>query len=109
MDATVIIDKGFASEANMNELDAEQFSYIIPLPRNSKYIDYQRIKTGNKADFDGYFKFENRFIWHYSYTAENGRKINLFLYENLKNREEKDYLNRIENDVVDYSFAKFLA
>jgi transposase len=31
-DATVIIDKGFASENNMNELDTEQLSYIIPLP-----------------------------------------------------------------------------
>jgi hypothetical protein len=76
--------------------------YIIPLPRNSKYIDYERIKMGNKADFDGYFKFE-KIIRYYSYLAENGREINVFLDEDLKNREEKDYLNRIENEVVDYS------
>lgn len=107
-DATVIVDKGFVSENNLAALEQENLKYIIPLQRNSHYIDYQKIKTGNKNVFEGYFKHEKRFIWYYSSQVEKGRKVFVFLDEDLKNREEKDYLNRIENEVVDYSFEKFL-
>jgi transposase len=107
-DATVIIDKGFFSKKNLAALEEENLKFIIPLQRNSNYIDYQKIITGSKEAFDGYFCHEERFIWYYAYQVENGKKIFVFLDDELKNREEKDYLTRIENGVEDYCIENFL-
>jgi transposase len=106
-DATVIIDKGFASQKNIEALEKEKLKFIIPLPRNSKLIDYEKVKAGDKSQFDGYFKYEGRFIWHYSYAVDKSKKITVFIDEELRNREECDYLNRIENAVQDYTIEEF--
>ena len=58
--ATVIIDKGFASMSNIEALEKEELKFIIPLPRNSSLIDYETIKSGDRRLFDGYFKYEGR-------------------------------------------------
>jgi hypothetical protein len=115
-DAVIVIDKGFSSESNIKALEDEDLSFVIPLPRNSKQIDYQKIKSGDtcttyevrsKSQFDGYFKYEGRFIWHYSYAVDNKKKITVFLDEELRNREEQDYLNRVEANTDNYSIEKF--
>jgi transposase len=93
-DAAVIIDKGFASRSNIGSLEKEELKFIIPLPGNSSYIDYNKMQTGNKSKFDGCFQYENRFIRYYSYTVEGKKKVTVFLDEELRNREESDYLNR---------------
>jgi transposase len=105
-DVIVIIDKGFTSDKNIASLENEKLKYIIPLPGNSRYIDYQKITDGDKRKFDGYFRFENRFIWYYSNVVE-GKKVNVYLDEELRNREQRDYLNRIENRVDNFSIEKF--
>jgi transposase len=106
-DATVIIDKGFASKSNIEALEKENLKFIIPLHRNDNLIDYQKVKSGDKSQFDGYFKYEGRFIWYYSYAIDETKKIVVFLDEELRNREERDYLNRIESKVKDYAIEKF--
>jgi len=106
-DATVIIDKGFASMSNIEALENEDLKFIIPLPRNSSLIDYETIKSGDKRLFDGYFKYEGRYIWHHTKSVDEKKSITVFLDEELKNHEEKDYLNRIESKVVKYSIEKF--
>jgi len=100
---TVLIgDKGFYSEENAASLERERLQYILPLKRDSLLIDYAKIQEGHKREFDGYFLFEKRVIWHYSYVIKDGnlkgRKIIVFLDERLRTEEEKDCISRIEED-----------
>jgi transposase len=106
-DAIVIIDKGFASEKNIKALEEEDLRFIIPLPRNSSYIDYGKIKTGDKSLFEGYFRYHGRYIWFYSVQVDEKKRVFLFLDEELRHREETDYLNRIESKAQDYAIEKF--
>ncbi|OQA02044.1 MAG: Transposase DDE domain protein [Bacteroidetes bacterium ADurb.Bin408] len=106
-DATIIVDKGFCSEQNIKELDEAKLKYIIPLRRDSSLIDYNVIRTSNKEKFEGYFKFEGRYIWFYSIKYENNKNVYVYLDEELKMDEQKDYLARIEKKVENYSLEKF--
>jgi transposase len=106
-DATIIIDKGFASMKNIEALEKEELNFIIPLPRNSSLIDYEIAKSGNKRLFDGYFQHEGRYIWHYTTIVGKKKSVTVFLDDELRNREEKDYLNRIESKAVNYTMEKF--
>lgn len=97
----LIGDKGFYSEnnvQNLEELEGGGIHYVLPLKRNISLIDYTKIKRGDRREFDGYFFFEKRAIWYYSYPIDNNKKIVLFLDEKLKAEEEKDYLSRIDKD-----------
>lgn len=89
-DAIVIADKGFYSKENVSFLKKEAINFIIPLQRDSKLIDYSKL---NKRE-NQYFKFQERYIWHYSYQTED-MTIYLFKDEKLEVQEQKDYLDRI--------------
>ncbi len=102
----VIADKGFYSDANIRLLKKEELEYIIPLKRNSRLIDYEAIKSGNKKNMDGYFEYQKRFIW-YSAKKMGDDIIILFLDEHLKSIEEKDYLNRIQTHPEEYDLETF--
>ncbi len=105
-DAVVIADKGFYSEENVAQLESEQLQYIIPLRRSSTLIDYSPFEKSNKQGFQGYFKFNNRYIWYYSYPI-NRRMIHLYLDENLRSKEEHDYLRRIETHPERHTISEF--
>lgn len=81
--------------------------FIIPLHRNNAMIDYSLIKQNNKQLFDGFFEYEKRFVWFYQLNLDNGKTLFVYMDEELKNREEKDYLNRINNKIEDYSIEKY--
>jgi hypothetical protein len=108
-DATVIIDKGFASKKNREALEKEGLKYIIPLPRNSTLIDYEKLKQGDKRGFDGYFHYEGRYIWHYATSVDKNKSVSVFLDEDLRNREERDYLDRIEKKMENYTIEQYYA
>ena len=100
--AIVVTDKGFYSRANLRSLEAAQLRYLIPLRRNSKLIDYRPISVAAKQGFDGYFRFQDRIIWHHY-----RHPVWLFLDEELKNMEQHDYLRRVENQRSFYTMEKF--
>ncbi len=97
----LIGDKGFYSQSNILGLEDEKLHYILPLKRNCSLIDYGRIQEGDRRAFDGYFLFEKRAVWYYSYKLQDGeltgKRITVFLDERLKTEEEKDYLLRMED------------
>ena len=105
-DATVIADKGFYSQTNINKLEQEKLKYIIPLRRNSNLIDYQPIKNGDLKEFDGYFIYEKKIIWYYQKIQDN-RKIVVYKNDELKNEEINDYLNRCETLPEKYNTEAF--
>ncbi len=104
--AVIIADKGFYSITNINELNAESLHFIIPLRRNNKHICYNKIENSNKKSFDGYFKYNKRIIWFYSIEIES-EKITVFLDDELKTEETKDYLNRVDVFPEKYDLETF--
>jgi hypothetical protein len=105
-DAVLIGDKGFFSEKNIAQIEEEKLKYIIPLRRSSALIDYKPIEAPNKESMHGYFEFEKRFIWYYSYEKKN-MQIITFLDEQLKLSEQNDYLQRIKNNKTGYTIEGF--
>ena len=105
-DITIIADKGFYSKNNIEELDNEELSYLIPLKRDNSLIDYTPLAMSAKSGFEGYFKYQERFIWYYTIKQEN-KKVIVFYDDGLRSKEEYDYLSRIENKVENYTIEVF--
>ena len=106
-DGVVIADKGFYSKNNVDELQKEKVNFIIPMRRNNSLINYRDINTSDKSNFTGFFKFQERIIWYYTHKKEDGLTINIYLDEELKTEEVKDYLNRIETLPEKYDMDTF--
>jgi transposase len=104
--ATIIADKGFYSQSNIEKLDKEQLKYIIPLHRNSSLLDYSPIQRGDFKQFDGYFVYEKKIIWYYQ-KIQNGKRIIVYKNDELKNEEVTDFLNRCETLPEKYDTQTF--
>lgn len=98
----IVADKGFGSKANFDMLEDNKLQYIIPLRRNNALFDRSVLQTGNRSAFDNYFMYNNRVIWYYQ-KDDDGIKIITFSDSDLKNREEKDYICRIESKFEGYT------
>lgn len=101
-DAVIIADKGFYSRSNIENLDNHGLNYLIPLRRNNALIRYELLQKKGSS----YFRFNNRIIWYESYQ-EDGYNIVLYHDGELRQQEEKDYLNRIETHPEKYSIEEF--
>jgi len=106
-DAVLIMDKGFYSKSNLKQIKDEQLKFIVPLRRTSSLIDYTITGKGNKEVFEGFFKFEGRYIWYYRYQTKDRDMVHLYLDEKLRVEEEKDFLERIENGSKGYTIEQF--
>ena len=103
---TFIADKGFFSAQNIELLEEEKLSYIIPVQRNNSLIDFSPLQQNDFKKQMQYFIFQDRVIWYYSYQRE-GYQLTTFLDEKLRLSEEQDYLSRIETHPENYSKEKF--
>jgi transposase len=104
--AVIVTDKGFYSKANINLLKQEQLSFIIPLKRDNSQIDYTSLENNTYKKSAEFFSHEKRIIWSKQIELEDGI-IHLFLDDNLKLKEENDYLLRISNQPETYTLEKF--
>jgi len=95
-DAVVIADKGFYSQKNLDELRNADFNFILPLRRNNQMICFDDINKFIESSKCNYFKYENRIIW-YVRTKIGDETLSLYLDEELRVNEIKDYLNRIDS------------
>jgi len=95
-------DKGFYSAGNVSELEAAGIRYALPLRRDSRLIDYDKLKRGDMRAF-GHFMFEGRPIWYYSHSTgeAKGRRVFVFLDRALLAEEEKDFLARVSEGGAD--------
>lgn len=105
-DAVIITDKGFYSKSNIEKLRAAELKFIIPLRRNNKQIVYDVINSADKEQFDNYFIFEKRIIWHYTINVAD-EKIVVYLDDAMKTEEIKDYLTRIVSLPEKYNITTF--
>lgn len=99
---TLIADKGFYSKKNINTLDDANLNYIIPLQRGSKLIPYPATGANNKKRWTGYFTFNEKIIWY-----KTKKHVTIYLNQELKTAEEKDYLKRVEAEKENYSIEGF--
>jgi hypothetical protein len=103
----VIADKGFYSAGNVAAMREERMRYIVPMRRTSALLDYSRLKDNTFKDGANQFEHEKRFVWHREGQVEGGRAI-LYLDEELRVREEADYLRRIKTHPATYTHEKFM-
>jgi|SRR3989338_8897103 len=96
-DAVFVGDKGFFSDSNKEILKEKNVQFILPLKRNSSYIDYNIMKSQNKKSFDGYLFYNKRHIWFKEQLYDN-KRIVLFFDEKLKVDESNSFLNRVEKE-----------
>jgi transposase len=106
--AIIVGDKGFTSELNKEIISQSELNYILPLKRNSLYIDYTKFSSGTKDKMDGYFKFKDRYIWYKAMEMREKNRVIIFLDEQLRISEERDYLERIEKHPEEYNKEGFL-
>jgi len=99
----IVADKGFGSKANFDLLEENDIQYIVPLRRNSSLFDTSKLEVGNKSAFDGYFLFNERPVWFYK-TSDTV----VYIDNDLKNEEEKDYIMRIEKNLEGYTKDGFI-
>lgn len=59
-----IADKGYYSGSNAEELTKNGISYIMPVKRCDKRIDYASIDISSMDGFDGFFSFQSRPIFY---------------------------------------------
>lgn len=105
--AIIVADKGFYSQANVELLQEEQLDFILPLKRNNKLVSYRDIAGNNFKDEGNYFEYHGRIIWYKCYKTAEGLNLCLFLDEQLKVKEEKDYLRRITTHPEAYNLEQF--
>ena len=102
-----VADKGFYSKANISALRQNKLHFIIPLRRDNGLVDYSIFQSRNfKTEAKRYFTYQNRIIWYYEYQAE-GNFIVTYLDDELRVKEEKDYLNRCATHPEEYTLEKF--
>ena len=104
--AIIVADKGFSSNENLSLLEEASLKYVMPLKRNNKALDVERLKTNDKTTFDGQFIYNDRAIWFFK-REYNNRFVHTYIDESLKTEEEKDYLTRINNNYNGYSMESF--
>jgi Transposase len=100
-DALVLADKGFYSKANVEKLESEGLKYIIPLRRSTTLADYSVIKQGDLSAFDGHFMYQGRCIWYY--RSSNSRDVCMYLDDEMKIKEKKDFIARMDENSNDES------
>jgi transposase len=114
-DACMVGDKGFSSDENMSLFDEEDIQYVLPLKRNSRFVNYERLATREyEKAFDGHFMHHDRPIFYYKYIhkeEKNGevkeRSVVVFQDPRLRNEEEASYLRRAESESPDYTMDGF--
>ena len=107
--AIVVADKGFYSASNVSLLQQEQIQFILPLKKNNSMIDYSDLARNEFKTGDCYFSHENRVIWHKIFPVKNELFLYLFLDEQLRIREDVDYLTRIKTHPENYDIGKYHA
>jgi len=105
--AVVVADKGFYSQANIELMTEESLQFIIPLRRDNSLIDYSAIKDNTFKDAANYFEHEQRAVWYKKYDAGDQLYLHLFLDEQLRVKEESDYLARIKTHPEKYSIKAY--
>jgi hypothetical protein len=105
----LVMDKGFYSAKNIGYIVKNEFNFICPLKRDSRLVPVDsRTNLFNKTDAH-YFEYMGRIIWYIEIEPlkDPSKKIYLYLNDELRIQEEKDYISRLNNKPEIYTIEKF--
>jgi transposase len=105
--AVVVADKGFYSKENISLLQQEKLQFILPLRRDNALIDYSTIHNNTFKEGANFFQHAKRPVWFKKYEIEEELSLHLFLDDQLRVKEETDYLARIKTHPENYSIAEY--
>lgn len=95
--AVAILDKTFPSKSNLEFLEKEKIKYIASLRRSTKGLDYTVFENRNNAGLDGHFMYHGRILW-YKEIRVDGRRVVMYLDEEHRIEENRDYICRVDSD-----------
>jgi transposase len=104
----LIMDKGFYSLKNTGYLIKNKFNFICPLKRDSLMVKNEnRAKLFEKTGTQ-YFEYMGKIIWYIKIIlTDTYKEIYLYLDDELRIREERDFLIRVANKPENYTIEKF--
>ncbi len=102
----LVADKGFYSKKNTGHLENNGMRFVCPLKRNSSLIKEGYLEELLKKEKAKYFMYENKVIW---YVKKRYGKKNIYLFLNEENKveEERDYIIRVSDSPKKYNLEKF--
>ena len=98
--AIAILDKTFPSKSNLEFLEKEQIKYIASLRRSTRGLDYTVFENRNNAGLDGHFMYHGRILW-YKEMSVGGRRVVMYLDEEHRIEENRDYISRVDSGRYD--------
>lgn len=93
----VIGDKGFFSEANVDELEANLAHYLLALKRDLSFL-----QSRTQSQYKKYFIYRGRVQWWREYVWK-GRRVVHYLDKGIAAEEEAIFLRKVEEDAVKMS------
>lgn len=105
--AVIIADKGFYSQSNVSMLMAEALRFILPLKRDNALVSYTDIANNTFKSGASFFEHEKRPIWYKIYNAPDKLHVFLYLDEQLRIKEDADYLRRIKTHPESYTIEEY--
>ena len=105
--AIIVADKGFYSESNVKMLQQEHLSFILPVKRDNHLINYHDLIHNTFKTGSSFFEHESRAIWFRIISLDNGLFLYLFLDEQLRVKEDADYLMRIKTIPEKYNIDRY--
>lgn len=102
-----IIDKGFQSANNIEQLDESGIKFIMALRRSTKGLDYGIFASRTNDGADGAFLYQKRPIWWKRFEID-GHEVFLYLDESRRSDESEDYMRRVFNpDYEGYTLENY--
>lgn len=94
--AVAILDKAFPSRENLEFIEGECINYIASLRRSTQGLDYSAFENRTNSGLDGHFTYHGRVLW-YKETTVDGRRTVMYLDEEHRVEENKDYISRADS------------
>lgn len=88
----VVVDKGFWSSSNFDDLEASNLGYLAAVRRDASQLEYVPVE-----DYPDYFEWQDRHVWARSYPAGEDRMIHHFLDMTARAEEENTALGQVES------------
>lgn len=94
-DVVVVVDKGFWSSNNFDELEASHLGYLAAVPRNSTYLDYVPPNA-----YPVNFEWKDRQVLARTYEIDDDREIHHFLDMTMRAEEHTTGLGRVDGETT---------
>ena len=105
--AIIVADKGFYSQSNLEMLQQEGLAFILPVKRDNHLINYHDLIHNTFKTGSSFFEHEKRAIWFRVISLDNGLFLYLFLDEQLRVKEDADYLMRTKTIPEKYNIDTY--